>query len=145
MWRLASNGLAFCRRRVASAHRGAHVHVAAFAFQQRCADARQRFLQVFVNIVAESLERRHVKHPRLIFELSGEALTEQIIQRREKSRQRLARSGRCGNERVGAGLNSRPAALLRLGGRSELVFEPPRHRGMELERLHRTNSLQAEA
>ena len=42
---------------------------------------------------------------------------------------------------MSSGLNCGPAALLRLGGRSERVLEPLVNNGMELKRLHPAYSL----
>src|SRR5207244_637017 len=102
-----------------------HFDGAALARAQGGADAGQGFLEVFVNVVAECLERRDINHARLVSEPSGQSLAKQLVQRGEKGRQRLARTGRRGDQRVFARLNRGPTALLRFGRGSELSPEPP--------------------
>ncbi len=89
-----------------------------------------------MDVVAQRLKRRDIEHAYFIFESSGEPVPKQLIERSQKRGQRLARTGRRGDERVGAGLNGRPAELLRRGRSPELLFDPFSHRGMESEGLH---------
>ena len=89
-----------------------------------------------MNVIAECLERGHVKHSCLIWQSADEALAKELVERGQECGQGFSGTRRRGNEDVSAGLNSRPAALLRLAWRSELLFEPLRHRRMKTKFLH---------
>src|SRR5271166_3895269 len=131
VWRHPSDRLPLCCRRIASAHFRTDVHVAAFARAQSGADAGKRFLEILMDVVAQRFERRDIEHSYFTFERSGEPVMKQLIEGSQKRSQRLARAGGRGNERVSAGLNSRPAEFLRHGRRPESLFEPMIQRGME--------------
>ena len=60
-----------------------------------------------------------------------ETLPHEIVDRRQKGRERLARSRGRGDEGVAAGLDRRPRFGLRGGRRSETVSEPIRDRRVE--------------
>jgi hypothetical protein len=55
--RLFGDRLALCRRRIAGPNRSPDGDVFSLADTQRLANSRQRFLQVFVDVVAQRLER----------------------------------------------------------------------------------------
>src|SRR3954464_5069247 len=96
-----------------------------------------------MDVVAQRLQGRDIQDAKFIGQLARESFPKQLVQRCKKRSQRLAGACRRGDQRVGAGLNSRPTTLLRFGGGSEFISEPPRHRWMEVERLHRSDSLHA--
>src|SRR5207302_7293134 len=85
--------------------------------------------EVLADIVRQRLEWRDVDHLRLA--RKRVPLTDHRVEAGEECRERLARSGRRGNQRVFAGLDSRPSGGLRLGGRAETALEPARDGGME--------------
>ena len=89
----------------------------------------QRLEQVHPHVVGERLERRDVEHLRL----SGErfSLADHRVEAGEESRERLAGSGRSGDQRVLATLDPRPAQRLRFRRRAEARLEPGAHRGVE--------------
>ena len=69
-----------------------------------------------MDIVRQRLKGRHVDDLRRIRERRLETLPHKIVDRRQKSRERLARSRGRGDEGVPAGLDRRPRFGLR-GGR----------------------------
>jgi hypothetical protein len=71
--------------------------VAAGAGAERRLDARQRFRQVLMDIVAQRFERRHVKHSRLVRQRARQSGPKQLIERSQKSRQGFARTRWRGN------------------------------------------------
>ena len=123
-------------RSIAGANRGAHLDVAPGGGLQRVADFCERLFEIFVNVIAQRFERRHVNDPRFVAELSVEPQPEQGVERREECGERFAGTGRRGDQRVRSGLNRRPALRLRCGGRAELALEPLRDDRMKLELLH---------
>ncbi len=60
----------------------------------------------------------------VVFERAGQREPDQIVDGREKGRERLARSGGRGDQRVPALFDRRPREFLRRGGRGELFSEP---------------------
>ena len=95
------------------------------------ADAGERRLEIAVDVVRQRLQRRHVDDLRLIGEPALEPLPHQFVDRRQKRRQRLARPGRRGDQRMPAGLDRRPRLGLRRRRRGESLGEPPGDGGME--------------
>jgi len=75
-------------------------------------NARERLIQVLVDVRAERLQRRDVDDPDLVKQRSCLALLEQRVDRGEKCREGLAGAGGCGDERVPSGRNRLPAAQL---------------------------------
>ena len=63
---------------------------------RQATDALPRLLEVLVDVRAQSLERRNVEDADLVREGSRQALGKQVVQGRQKRRERLARpGGRC--------------------------------------------------
>jgi hypothetical protein len=83
--------------RITSANVRAHIDLAAVPLAQQRANASERFLQIFANIVAQRFERRHVNDSRFIRQFGLDTFAEQRIQRSKKRRQRFARACRGGN------------------------------------------------
>ena len=102
------------------------------------ADAGERRLEVDPDVVRQRLQRRDVDDDRLVGQPFGpEALTHQAVERGEERGQRLAGSGRRGDERVPPGADLRPGGALRLGRRREGAAEPAGDGGVEVgERGH---------
>ena len=84
-----------------------------------------------MNVGAQRLERRDVDDPDFVGERLLETLAHEIIDGAEKCGERLARSGRRGDERVASVTNRRPAALLRRRRRAERFLEPTSDNWME--------------
>ena len=87
-------------------------------------DLAARHRQVLVNVRAERLERRHVHHADFVRQRRALAFAEQVVERREKRRERLAGSGRRRDERVAAGPNRLPALFLGRRRCAERFVEP---------------------
>ena len=79
MRRPARDRQALCLRRVTRAYFGANFNVAVMSRSQGGTDAGQRFLEVLMDIITERFERRDVEHTRFVPEVSGEAITKQLI------------------------------------------------------------------
>ena len=77
MRRAARAAVALGLRRVAGTHPGADVDVGQAQLAQRCADSRQRCLQVALDVVGERLERGDVDDLRLVLEPAVQALPHQ--------------------------------------------------------------------
>ena len=88
------------------------------------ADGAPRLGQVLVNVGAQRLQRRHVYHPDLVGQRTFEARAEEVVERRQKGGERLAGSGRRGDERVTPGADRLPAPTLCGHQLSERVAEP---------------------
>ena len=87
-------------------------------------NALQRLLQVALNVIAESLQRRNVNNVRLVLQFPGDAALHEIIDRRKKGRECFSRAGRSGNQSVMAVCNRGPGSSLRFRGFSKLFREP---------------------
>ena len=125
------------RRGIPRAHLGADLDVRQPHRRQLAADPRQRLLQVLLDVVRQRLEWRDVDHRRLVRQsVSDQGPAHQIVDRREERRQRLARAGRGGDQRMAAGLDLRPGARLRLGRRAEALREPGGDGGVEVGEWH---------
>ena len=94
------------------------------ALAQGLADAGERGLQVALDVVGQRLQRRNVDHLRRIGEAAFQALAEQSVDGGQKCSQRLARSGRRGDQRMAAGLDRRPGLHLCRGRRRKAFGEP---------------------
>ena len=81
----------------------------------------QRAFEVFLDVVAQSLQRRDVEHFGAVVQIAGQRLADQAVDAGEKRGQSLARAGRGGDQRRASGQDVRPALLLRLGRRAELA------------------------
>ena len=127
------------RRRVAGAHGGADRDVGQAERAQLGADAGERRLEVGADVVRERLQRRDVDDRRLVGEAARrEAGAHQAVERGQERGQRLARAGRCRDQRVPAGADRRPGGRLRLGGRGKGPGEPAGDGGMEVLERHGT-------
>jgi hypothetical protein len=117
--------LALALRRVAGAHGGADVDVGQAQCRQLGADARERRVEVQADVVRQRLQRRHVDHRGFVLQPAGrQAPPHQVVQRREEGRERLARAGGRGHQRVAPGPDRRPCRGLRGGGAGEGSKEP---------------------
>ncbi len=130
--RQAQRLLALLGRCVAGAHGRPDFHVRQTERGQLRADAGERRFEVEPDVVRQGLQRRDVDDAGLIGQPFGvEASTHQAVERREERRQRLAGTGRRGDQRVAAGVDRRPGGRLRRGRRREGLAEPVRDRRME--------------
>ena len=112
MRRLLAHLRALPRRCVAGAHRRRDVGERLAALQQRRVDRLQRLLEILVDIVRQRLQRRHIEHPRLVRQRPPPRCPNQPIDRRQKRRQRFARTRRRRDQRVLAPPNRPPRLCL---------------------------------
>ena len=120
--RLAHHRGALLLRRVAGADADAQLR----------AQAGQRPAQVALDVVVERLQRRDVEQPQALARSRVEP-----VDPVEEGRERLARAGRCLDQRVSAARDRRPAELLRRRRPFEGLLEPGARLGREdVERAH---------
>ena len=119
-------------RRIAGTQAGADLRRLdpAGVLQQR-ADALQRSLQVALDVVAESLQRRYVDDPGLVRQGTRGGLPHQLVDSAQERRQRLAGAGRRRDQGVAGGLDGRPGFVLRRRRGGKGAAKPGRHGGME--------------
>ena len=121
----------FGLRGVAGAYRGADVDLGPSLRGQLRADAGQRCLEIDVDIVRQRLQRRDVEHLRRVRQAERQTLAKQHVDGGQERRQRLAGTGRRGDERVAAAADRRPGGKLGLGRCGETAREPRGDGGME--------------
>ena len=97
-----------------------------------------------MDIIGQRLERRDVDNLGFIFEPTIEPLPHQTVDGGEKGRERLARSGRRGDQHMPAGLEGRPSLRLRWRGRSEAAVKPRGNGGMKQRLWHHGTGLGGE-
>ena len=104
------------------------------------ADARERRLEVALDVVGQRLQRRDVHDRGFVGKRTCHALTHEVVDRREEGGERLARSGRRRHEDVATRLDCRPRLRLRLRGSGKRLREPGADGGMEqVGRSHAAN------
>ena len=109
----------------------ADLHVGQALRAQGLADAGQRRFQIALDVVRQRLERRDIDDLGFVLEPAIEALPHQTVDGGEKRRERLARSGRRGDQHMPARLDRRPSLRLRRRGRGEAAVKPRGDRGMK--------------
>ncbi len=109
---------------VAGADGGADLRHQQAALARQRQDFAQRAVEILLDVVAQRLQRRDVEHFGRVAQRAVERLAHQPVNADEERRQRLAGTGRRGDQRSAAGQNFRPALLLRLGGRAKARQEP---------------------
>ena len=122
--RMPQHGAAFVRERVSGAHGRANFRHQHTALAGEFEDFAEWNFQVFLNVVAQRLERRHVENFRAVKQSSDKRFAHQAINTDQKGCQRLARTGRCRNQRGFAGEDMRPTLELRLSGRAKTADKP---------------------
>src|SRR6266508_210370 len=131
MRRLFYHRRPFFRRRVTRAHQGANLDVFNACRLEILLDAPQWRLQINLNVVAQGLQRRDVHDLRFIAELPVDSLPNEIVNCRQKSSQRLARTRRRRDQRVLALLDGGPGTRLWFSRSRELLKEPIANAGMK--------------
>ncbi len=99
-------------------------------FAGQRSDLTQRAFQVFLDVIAQGLQRRDVKDLSAVCKIAAQRLAHQPINTDQECCQRLAGASGRGDERGAAGKDVRPALLLWLSGRTEFIDEPFLHQGM---------------
>ena len=114
-------------KRVARAYRGSDLRQQNPALPRELHDFAERHLQVFLNVVAQRLQRRDIDDFGAVTEFTIQCLANQKINAGEKSCQRLARAGWRRDQSRAPREDVRPPRHLRLGGCAELANEPLLH------------------
>ena len=114
----------FGRRRIAGANHRPQWRQLMACLGGILPDFGQRHFEVAADVVRQRLQRRDINDLRLVGQLALDGLPEQAVDRGQKGRQRFARAGRGGDQRVSAGNDFRPAQPLRLGRLPEAVGKP---------------------
>ena len=122
-WPLAQ-GRTLGLRGIAGAHRGADVDIGQCLRGQFLADAGQRRVEVQMDVVRQRLQWRHVQHQGGVRQSVRQPFTDQRVDRGKERGERLAGTGRRGDEGVVARRDRRPSLLLGLGGRGKAAREP---------------------
>jgi hypothetical protein len=89
-----------------------------------------------VDVGAQRLERRDVDDADLVGQRTAKPFLHQVIDRRQECRERLARAGRRGDERVPPLANGRPPAQLRRRGIAQRFGKPAGDERMETGENH---------
>src|SRR6266540_3457337 len=132
-WRTPHHGRALCARRVARAYGDADVGRVEAKLGGDLCDLGQRLLEVLDDVDGERLQWRDVHDPRPGRHVDATVvLAVQPVDRHQEGGERLARSRRRRDQRVGAGGDVGPALLLGLGGAvREPAPEPGRNGGVK--------------
>ena len=107
-------------QRVAGADRRANLRHQQAALARHLKNLAQRHFEIFLNVVAQRLQRRDVKHFGAVVQIAGQRLADQAVDAGEKCGQSFAGTGGRGDQRGAPGKNVRPALLLGFGRRAEL-------------------------
>ncbi len=94
-------------------------------------DLRERLLEIFLYVVTQGLQRRDIEHLRVIVEFAAEGPVEEVIDAGEKRRERLAGTGRRGDQGIRSGLNRRPGLGLNIGRNADRGPKPFGNEGMK--------------
>jgi hypothetical protein len=117
---------AFGLRRVPGAHRRGHARWFQPLFFGEATNAATGLGEILVDVRAQRLERRDVDDPDFIGQRAGEPVLDEVVERSQEGRERLARSGRRGDKRVPPVADGRPALRLRACRLAECFGEPTR-------------------
>jgi hypothetical protein len=118
------HGAAFVSKRIAGTHCGANFGHEQAALSCELQDFSEWRLQVFLNVVAEGLERRDVEDLSAVGQISRKCLANKRVNADEECGKSFSRTGGGGDQRSLAGEDVRPALRLRLGWRAEAADEP---------------------
>jgi hypothetical protein len=115
---------------VASANRRANLRHQETTLACHRQDFSQRSFKIFLDVIAQRLERRDVQNFGAVGKISGQSFAHQTVDAGKKCSQRLAGARWRGYQRGATGENVRPALLLRLGWRGESPDKPLSYKGM---------------
>ena len=131
MGRAAKHVLSILCGRVARANFHSYLRKEKSGGQRVFRNLTQGLPEIFLHVVAQGLERRHVENLHVVGQVVGERLLEQGINRRQKGGQRFARPRGRGNERVFTGTQGRPTGRLDVGRLADGIPKPAGNDGME--------------
>ncbi len=116
--------LALGRRRVAGTHRRTYSRQHEPALTRQRGNARERHVEVLVNVVAERFQRRDVEHLRRVGQAAVQTRAHEIVEADQERRERLTRPRGRGDQDVLARPDRRPCARLWLGRRATMLRKP---------------------
>ncbi len=82
--------LAIRHWRVTGAHQHAQFRQQQPGLQRPFSDLGERLLKIFLNVIAQRLQRRDVEHMGMVVELTGQGLLEKLVDAGQKSREGFA-------------------------------------------------------
>ena len=123
--------VAFRLRRIAGAHPGANVEIGQALQLQLFAYAGERRVEIFLDVVGQRLQRRHVNELRFVRQPVRKALSHQAIDGCKKRRQGFTGAGRRGDQHMTTGLYGRPGLDLRGCRRGKRLLKPSANGGMK--------------
>ena len=129
--RTAQHRAALARGSIAGAQPGANRGQGKSATRRGSAHSAQWLLQVQPDIVGQRLERGDVKHRHLVGEESGLGLDDELVDRPQKGRQRLAAAGGSAQQGVVPAADQRPSQFLDCRRPAQTAFEPGSDQRME--------------
>ena len=129
-WR-AQHRCALGGRCIAGANRSRDAGDVEAGLFSQLAQCASRLGQVLVDVSAQRLQRRHIHDADGVGQRRFETFPDEIVDRRQKCREGLARAGGRGDERVLTGTDRRPAAALCGRRLSERIEKPARNQRME--------------
>jgi hypothetical protein len=135
--RRAQHGRAFRLRRVAGAHRRGDPGSRESGFLRQAADPAAWLPEVLVDVGAQRLEGRHIQHPHFVREWVIQSFAQQVVERGQEGRERLAGSGGSRNQRMPPLSDRLPAVALRRRRLADLDRKPALSDWMKMRERHR--------
>ena len=132
----AHHGRALRAGGVAGAHCHPHLGCVEAELGGDGCDLGQRPFEVLGDVDGQRLERRDVDDADFIGQRAGDPFPDEVVERSQKGRERLARSSWRGNERVPPGADRRPALRLRPCRLAQCFGKPAGDDRMELRQRH---------
>ena len=124
MRRLFRHTRTLTRGRVTRAHGDANINRSEALQMQLLGDAIERLLEIFLDIVAECLERRHIENLDAFTQFAIKAALEKHVDSGVKSRESLTAACRRGDQSMPPCPNLRPSVGLRFCRLPETFLEP---------------------
>ena len=90
MWRTLEHLLPIRHRCIACPDQDPQFRHQQAVLQRHLPDFRERFLEIFLDVIAQCLERRDIENPRMVVEFAIERLLKELIDAGKKGREGLA-------------------------------------------------------
>ena len=132
MRRLFRHTRTLTRGRVTRAHGDANINRSEALQMQLLGDAIERLLEIFLDIVAECLERRHIENLDAFAQFAIKAALEKHVDSGVKSRESLTAACRRGDQSMPPCPNLRPSVGLRFCRLPETFLEPRPTSGVKI-------------
>jgi hypothetical protein len=130
MRRPLQHGAALVHQGVAGANRGANLRHQQAAVTRHLKNLPQRSFKIFLDVVAQRLERGDVKDFGAVAQIASQGFADQPVNAGQKRSQCLPGPGGRGDKRRSTRQNVGPSLLLGLGGRPESLDKPFLHQRM---------------